>query len=343
MSSNNDPRMRAIVCDSWGGYRALKSSLAERPALRSGSVRIAVHYATVGFGVSVLVAGKYQRKPPLPFVPGSEVSGVVTAVADDACGLRVGDRVAAIADWGGYAEEVVVTTETVWPVPDSIPLSVACSVPATYGTSWMALHRRGRVAAGDSVLVFGAAGGVGLPAVEIARLAGAHVIAVARTDERLAVALEHGAHEGLRNDTPELGRLLKQRNGGRGIDIVFDPVGGAMFDEALRCAAPEGRILVIGFASGTIPQIPANLLLVKNVQVVGVNFGLYTGWTPLDERKRYAPVLREMMQTLFGQVADGSLRPESSRTYPLENVVDAFEFLLARESVGRVLLKVADD
>ena len=198
-----------------------------------------------------------------------------------------------------------------------------------------------RIGAGDSVLVFGAAGGVGLPAVEIARLAGAHVIAVARTDERLAVALAHGAHEGLRNDSPELGRLLKQRNGGRGIDIVFDPVGGSMFDEALRCTAPEGRILVIGFASGTIPQIPANLLLVKNIQVIGVNFGLYTGWTPLDERKRYAGALREMMQTLFAQVADGSLRPQSPQPFVLERVENAFEFLLARESVGRVLLKVA--
>lgn len=335
--------MRAVLCESWSGYRALVQAQLQSPPLRSGSVRIRVHYATAGFGVMLVTAGKYQRKPPLPFVPGTEIAGEVIEVADGVEAFRPGDRVAAIIDWGGYAEEAVAALENVWPVPAGVALADACSVPATYGTAYASLHWRARLEAGQSVLVFGAAGGVGLPAVELARLAGAHVIAVARTPERLARAREHGAHEGFLNDTPELGRLLKQRDGGRGIDVVFDPVGGPMFDEALRCTAPEGRILVIGFASGEIPQIPANILLVKNIEVIGVNMGLYSGWTPIDERKRHAPRMRAMMETLFGHLAAGRIRPEASAVYPLERIVEAFDAVTARASTGRVLVQVAPE
>lgn len=332
--------MRAVVCASWDGYRSLRQAELAPPVLRPGSVRIRVHYATAGFAVTLLTAGQYQRKPPLPFVPGTEIAGIVTEVAADVTGLRIGDPVAAIIDWGGYAEEAVAATENVWPVPPGVDLADACCVPATYGTAHVSLHWRARLEPGQTVLVFGAAGGVGLAAVELARLAGAHVIAVARTPERVALAMAHGAHEGLPGDTPQLGRMLKERTGGRGVDVVFDPVGGTAFEEALCCTAPEGRILVIGFASGDIPQIPANILLVKNIEVIGVNMGLYSGWTPVDERKRHAPRMAAMMQVLFGHLAAGRIRPQHSAIYPLEQVVEAFDAVVARAATGRVLLQV---
>lgn len=332
--------MRAVVCDSFEGHRSLRQAEVDAPALRAGCVRIAIRHATVGFAISLVTAGKYQRKPPLPFIPGTEIAGVVTEVARDVQRFRPGDRVAAIIDWGGFAQQAVAATENVWHVPEGVDLAIACCVPATYGTAYASLHWRGRIQASESVLVFGAAGGVGLAAVEVARLADAHVIAVARSAERLDLAREHGAHEGFLNDTPELGRLLKQRNEGRGIDLVFDPVGGAAFEEALRCTAPEGRILVVGFASGTIPQIPANILLVKNIEVIGVNMGLYSGWTPIDERKRHAPRMRSMMDTLFAHLAAGRLRPEVSATYPMAQAVEAIDAVLARRSSGRVLLDI---
>lgn len=332
--------MRALLCESWDGYQALKYTTVERPALRPGCVRIAVQYATISFGQVLVVAGKYQRKPPLPFVPGTEVSGVVTEVASDVREFKEGDAVAAMLDWGGFAEEAIATAETTWRVPEGIDLSLACTVPGTYGTAYAALHWRAGMRKDQSVLVFGAAGGVGIPAIEVARQAGAHVIAVARTPERLELARAHGAHEGFANDTEGLGRLLKQRNGGRGIDIVFDPVGGKLFQEALHAVAPEGRILLIGFASGEVPQIPANILLIKNIEIIGFNLGLYLGWTPLDERKRHAARLRPMMDTLFAGILSGAYRPVTSMTYPLDRYSDAFDAIVSRQSVGRVLLKI---
>lgn len=332
--------MRAVVCDSFDGYRTLKARDIPAPTLRPGCVRISVAYATAGLALTLVTAGRYQRKPALPFVPGTEIAGVVTELADNIQELRRGDRVAANIDWGGYAEEAIAATENVWRVPDAVELSDACCVPATYGTAYAALHWRARVAAGQTVLVFGAAGGVGLAAVQIARQAGAHVIAVARTADRLAIAREHGAHEGLLNDTPDLGRQLKQHNAGRGVDVVFDPVGGPLFEEALRCTAPEGRILLIGFASGEIPRIAANILLVKNIEVIGVNMGLYSGWTPVDERKRHAPRVTKMVEQLFAEVAAGRLKPQKSAVFALNDVVHALDAVAARESRGRVLLRV---
>jgi NADPH2:quinone reductase len=333
--------MKALHCTHWGGYKELAYTDVAAPALPAGSVRIAVHYATITLGQVLVVAGKYQRKPPLPFVPGTEISGLITELGPDVSGLRVGDRVAAMLDWGGFGEEAVATAETVWQVPDAIDLAVACSIPGTYGTAYASLHWRAGIRAGQSVLVFGAAGGVGIPAIEVAAQAGAQVIAVARSQERLDLARAHGAHQGILNDTPDLGRTVKARTGGRGVDIVFDPVGGAMFDQALRCVAPEGKIVVIGFASGTVPQIPANLLLVKNIDVIGFNFGLYLGWTPDDERKRFAGRLRELMRVLCEGIIAGDFKPVTTMTWPLSRYVEAFDALVERQTVGRVVLKIA--
>lgn len=332
--------MKALHCTHWGGYKALEYTDVPPPALRPGCVRIAVHYATITLGQVLVVAGKYQRKPPLPFVPGTEASGVISEVAPDVTGFRVGDRVAALLDWGGFGEEAIATAETVWHIPDAIDLSIACTVPGTYGTAYASLHWRAGVRPGHKVLVIGAAGGVGIPAIEVAARAGAHVVAVARTEERLELARAHGAHEGMLNDTPDLGRAIKARTGG--IDIVFDPVGGDMFEQALRCTVPEGKILLIGFASGTVPQIPANILLVKNIDVIGFNFGLYTGWTPDDERKRFAPRLRELMEVICDGIIAGDYRPVTTATWPLARYIEAFDALVERQTVGRVVLKIRD-
>ena len=335
-------RMKAMMCERYGHYRELKFCDVPPPELKPGHLRIAVHYATAGYGQTVVIAGRYQRKPPLPFVPGTEVSGVVMEVAPDVRGFAPGDRVTASLDWGGYAEEAVASAATTWQVPDGIDLGVAATVPLTYGTSYAALHWRARLRAGETLLVYGAAGGVGLPAVEIGRLAGARVIAVAGTPERVQVAREHGADEGiLHRDGVELAREGRAANGGHKVDVVFDPVGGHFFDEALRCLQPEGRILVVGFASKQVPQIPANVLLVKNVDIIGFNFGLYLGWGLTDERERYKDRLRALMDTLFTHVAAGELTPTSSVVFPLERLADAFDAVLERRAVGRALVQVA--
>jgi NADPH2:quinone reductase len=333
--------MKALLCERWAHYSELKLADVPKPELKPGQVRIAVHYATAGFGQTLVVAGKYQRRPPLPFVPGTEVSGLVCEVASDVTTFRPGDRVVAALDWGGYAEEAVATALTTWPVPDGIDLADAVNVPLSYGTSYAALHWRARIERGENLVVFGAAGGVGLAAVALGKVAGARVVAVAGSKERVDLAISHGAAAGLVHGGDDLGRQLKELCGGRGADIVFDPVGGALFDQGLKCVAPEGRILVIGFASGSIPQVPANLLLVKNVDVIGFNLGLYIGWTPVDERARYAAKMAEMVATLFSLIQSGALPPLHADQYPLEDFVRAFDSIIARRSTGRVVLRIA--
>lgn len=332
--------MKALLCEEWSGYKGLKFVEMPAPTLPPGCVRIAVAYATVSFGQLLVVAGKYQRKPPLPFVPGTEVSGLILEAAPDVTDFKPGDRVAASLDWGGYGEQAIATAETVWHVPDGVELKDAAVIPLTYGTSYAALHWRGGLEPGQTLLVLGAAGGVGLPTVELGKLAGAHVIAVAGSEDRLALARAHGADECLLHTEPDLGQRVKALTDGRGADLVFDPVGGALFNETLRCTATLGRILIIGFASGSIPQIPANILLVKNIDVIGFNFGLYLGWSPLDERKRHAAKLRTMMNTLFGLALDGLIKPTSSDCFPLKESASAFEAVEKRRSFGRVLIKV---
>jgi NADPH2:quinone reductase len=341
---NNTRRqpVKALLCEGWNGYRGLKLTDVAPPALPEGCVRIAVAYSTVSFGQLLVVAGKYQRKPPLPFVPGTEIAGVVLEVAPGISGFKAGDRVAASLDWGGYGAEAIATVETVWHVPDALSLRDAASIPLTYGTAYAALHWRARIAEGETLLVYGAAGGVGLPAVELGKLAGARVLAVAGSQERLDIALERGAETGLVHGEPGLGQRVKELTGGRGVNVVFDPVGGHLFEEALRCTAPEGRIVVIGFAGGTIPQIPANILLVKNIDVIGFNFGLYLGWSPVDERKRHAARLGEMMARLFEFAREGRIRPTSSDCYALEDFASAFAAVESRQSFGRVLIKVGE-
>jgi NADPH2:quinone reductase len=336
--------MKAIWCEKYAHYSELKIADVPPPQLGAGQVRIAVAYCTAGFGQTLVVAGKYQRKPPLPFVPGTEISGRVIEVGPGVTGFKPGDRVAAALDWGGFAEQTVATTATTWHVPDGISLKTAAAVPLTYGTAWAALHWRGRLTSGETLLVYGASGGVGVPAVEVGRLAGAKVIAVAGNPQRVQNAVDHGAHVGLlHNDGADLGQRVRQANGGRNVDVVFDPVGGNLFDEALRCLRPEGRVLIIGFASGKVPQIPANILLVKNAEIIGFNFGLYIGWGLTDEREFYRDRLREMMDTLFGHVLAGTFKPPTADVFPMEQLTAAFDGVTGHRAVGRTLIEVGGE
>jgi NADPH:quinone reductase len=333
--------MKAVLCERWCDYRDLiVTDAPPPPRLRPGHVRIAVRYATVGFGEALIVAGKYQRRPPLPFIPGNDVAGIVTEIAEDVLDFAVGDRVVATLDWGAYAEQAVAPTITTWHVPDAVDLAKAVGLPLGYGTSYAALHWRGRIKAGETLVVFGAAGGVGSAAVQIGHLAKARVIAIAGTEERVQTAIKKGADFGLVHGTDDLGGQIKELNGGRGVDIVYDPVGGPLFDQALRCVAPEGRILIIGFASGQVPSIPANIILVKNAEVIGFDFGYCIGWGLTDARVVYADRVKEMMSILFDYVAAGELKPETSVKYRLDDFVAAFDAIQQHRALGRVILEI---
>lgn len=331
--------MRALVCKAWGHYSDLEVAQLASPEPGPGQVRIAVHSAGVGFGHILIVAGKYQRKPERPFVPGTEVSGTIAAVGPGVDSLHVGDRVVAALDWGGHAEEAIACADRTWRVPDGVDLATAAALPIGYGTSHAALHWRARIQPGETLVVYGAAGGIGLTAVQLGRLAGAKVVAVAGSQERVALAIEHGAHCGLVHGGDDLGQRIKALNGGRPVDIVFDPVGGRLFDEALRCLRPDGRVLVVGFASGTVPQIPANILLVKNIDVMGFNYGHYLwGWG--DDKPDCNERLRAMMAELLDAVAQGRLVPPVPARFPLGRFVEAFDAVAERRSVGRVMLQM---
>ncbi|MFM1987673.1 MAG: hypothetical protein RJA99_630 [Pseudomonadota bacterium] len=332
--------MRAAVCERFGSHLDLVVRDLPRPALRPGRVRVRIAHSTVSFGQTVLVAGRYQRELAPPFVPGTEVSGIVLEVGDGVAGLAPGDRVAGVLDQGGYAEEAVTTAATVYRLPDALDLPTAACLPLTYGTAYAALHWRGRLARGETVLVLGAAGGVGLATVEVALASGARVIATASTEAKRALVRSRGVAAVLDADPGALRAAVMAATAGRGVDLVFDPVGGPLSVEAMRCLAPEGRLLVIGFASEQVPEARFNMLLVKNVDVVGFWMGLYIGWGRTDERERHAPRMRAMVDTLAGWCVDGRLRPEAGMRFPLERIVDAFDAVVSRRGLGRVLVDV---
>jgi NADPH2:quinone reductase len=293
----------------------------------------------MSFATSLVTEGRYQRKPPLPFSPGTEIAGVIDAVAPDVTHLQPGDRVCAGIDWGGHAEQAVTDATTVYRIPDELPFDTAPQLPLSYGTSYAALTWRARVQAGETVLVHGAAGAVGLAAVEIGKALGATVVATASTAEKLALARAHGAGHTVvfpsATALDELRSLLP-----KGADVVFDPIGGDAFELSLRCIANSGRILVIGFAGGRVQQIPANILLVKDVAVLGFNFGNYVGWGRVDERKRHEPAMRAAMEQIFTWYRQGKIRPVSSHRFPLREYRAAMETVLSRRSMGKVVLEM---
>lgn len=322
--------MRAIVCPAFGEPIALADIPA--PALKPGHVRIKVHAAGVNFADSLFIAGKYQEKVEPPCVPGMELSGTVLEVAEGVTLAKPGDRVLALTTGGAFAEEAVAAETDVFVLPDGLDLTAAAGFGVAYGTSHLGLKGKAHLAAGETLVVHGAAGGVGLTAVEVGLALGATVIGTAGGPDKVKVALDHGAHHGIDYKSEDIRDRVKELTGGRGADVVYDPVGGSVFDASLRSVAPDGRILVIGFASGTVPQIPANHLLVKNVTVIGYWWGAY--------RKLNPSLLRGSMEECLAWWAEGRLKPLVSATLPLDEAPKAIEMLKGRASTGKVVLRV---
>lgn len=332
--------MKAIVCHAFGDFHDLKVEETPAPPLVAGGVRIAVEAASISFATSLWVAGKYQHKPPMPFVPGGEFVGTVIACAPDARRFKPGDRVLAISGWGGYAEEAVVTEHTVYPLPAGIDAGAALHLATSYATAYGALVWRAKLEPGETLLVLAAAGGVGLAAVEVGRVLGAKVIAAAGGAEKCAIALAHGAQAAIDYSSGDLRAEIRRATNDQGLNVVFDPVGGASFDAALRSLMPGGRHVVIGFAGGSIPQIPANLLLVKNIAVMGFNIGMWYGWSENDERAKHESDMRAAFERIFAWYADGRLQPLVSQVYPLASFAQAQDAVLERRSVGKVVLQI---
>jgi NADPH2:quinone reductase len=332
--------MRAMICRRWGGPEDLRLETVESVALKPGQVRIKVQAAGISFATTLVIAGKYQRRPPFPFAPGTEASGVVTEV-DAACKrLKIGDEVVAVLDWGGLAEEVVAHEVNVFPKPANVGFVEAIQLAISYPTSagaltWpMALD----VQKGQTLLVHAAAGGVGMAAVEIGKILGATVIATAGGARKTAFAKAHGADHVIDYAAADFREEVLKLTGGRGVDRVYDPVGGDVFTQSLRCMAVEGRICPIGFAGGTIPRVPANILLVKTLAVMGFNYGYYVGWSPHDARFEQAERTFALMERIRGWCEAGLCKPHVDRTYTLEQAPQAMQALLERSVTGRVAI-----
>lgn len=331
--------MLAVVCRSWADYGALPLEEVPPPAMRPRGVRIATHAAGVSFATTLITSGNHQTKPPFPFIPGTEVAGVVTECAPGVTRVTVGDRVCAAPEWGGHAEEVVALEHNVFPIPDGLPFATAVQFPLSYGTAYGALVWRAATQPGEVVLVFGASGAVGLAAVEVAKALGATVIACVGSAAKAAPAREHGADHVLVGAPETLRDAIKDLAGARGVDVVFDPVGGAAFEVAMRVAGPLARLIVIGFASGQRPVVPANILLVKNIDVIGFYFGRYI-WDGLVPRLDWDREVADAFVELFRWYESGLLKPTASLRFPLAQYREAMQSVVDRRGIGKVILEM---
>ncbi|HEX6257147.1 MAG TPA: NADPH:quinone oxidoreductase family protein [Euzebyales bacterium] len=321
--------MRALVCSSLDGFDGVAVGELDAPELRPGAVRISVGAAAVNFPDLLIIRGMYQDRPDLPFAPGAEVAGDVVEVADDVGGVEPGDRVYAWVGHGGFAEEVVADAAAVVHVPEDMPDEIATTLPLAYGTAYHALIDRGELREGQSLLVLGAAGGVGLAATEVGAAVGARVIGAVSSEEKEDAVRDAGADDVVRYDRTPLRDALRQLAPG-GVDVVFDPVGGDATEAALRSTAYGGRLLIVGFASGDIPAIPANLPLLKSCAVVGVFWGRFARTEPDRNRRN--------LDTLGRWWLDGRIDPLVSRTYTLDDAVDALRLMDGRGAVGKLVI-----
>ncbi len=321
--------MRAIVCHEFGPIEHLVVEEQADPVAKSGEVLIDVRAAGVNFPDGLMVRGEYQMKPSRPFIPGTEVAGIVSAVGPDVNGLSVGQRVVALCGLGGFAERVVAPAGRVLAIPDAMDFNTAGGFMLVYGTSMHALADKARTREGESLLVLGAAGGVGLAAVEIGAAMGLRVIAAASSEEKLALARAHGAEIGINYAAADLKSELK-RLVPAGVDVVYDPVGGALTEAAVRGMAWGGRLLVIGFANGEIPKLPLNLLLLREAEAIGVFWGAFTQRDP----ERFAQNTTQLMNW----VAEGKLRPHVGGAYGLERVHEALGDVMERRAQGKIVL-----
>ncbi|MBO6503377.1 MAG: NADPH:quinone oxidoreductase family protein [Kordiimonadaceae bacterium] len=322
--------MKAVLCKELGPADKLVVEETADPEVAPGHVLVDVKAAGLNFPDTLIIEGKYQFKPDLPFTPGGEGAGVISAVGEGVSHLNVGDKIIFMCQTGAFAEKVVVPAITAIPMPDGLSFEMAAGITLTYGTSYHALKQRAQLKEGETVLVLGAAGGVGIATVELAKAMGAKVIAAASTDEKLEFCKASGADELINYSTEDMKTRLKEITGGKGVDVIYDPVGGDYTETAFRNMAPNGRHLVIGFAAGDIPKVPINLCLLKQASLVGVFWGAWAGKNPSDQIQN--------MKEILGMVASGQVRASVNDVFPLDDVEAAYACLTERRAKGKVIL-----
>jgi NADPH2:quinone reductase len=325
--------MKAVLCKQHGGPEKLTVEDVPSPQPKGDEVVVAVHAAAVNFPDTLIIANKYQLKPALPFSPGGEVAGTIKAVGIAVNDFAPGDRVIAVCGWGGFAEEVVVPHTRVVHLQKGVPMDAAAALVLTCGTAHYALQERARLQPGELLLVLGAAGGTGLSAVQIGKLMGARVIAAASSPEKLALCREYGADATIDYSKEDLRERLQRLTDGHGLDVVYDPVGGACTELALRSMAWGGRMLVIGFTSGEIPRPPLNLPLLKGCSIVGAYYGGFVEHEPT----RHLALLKELLRWL----AEGRIRPAITSRRPLEEAAAALNEVISRRVRGKIVLTTA--
>ena len=324
--------MKAVLCREFGPPDALVLQDLPSPRPGEGEVVIAVKAASVNFPDVLIIQNKYQFKPPLPFSPGSELAGVVKEVGSGVTGFKPGDKVIAFTTYGAFAEEVRTEATRLIPLPEKMDFVTGAAFLLTYGTTDHALRDRGTLKAGETLLVLGASGGVGLAAIQIGKALGARVIACASSEDKLAVCREHGADATINYAAGDLRERLKALTEGRGADVIYDPVGGPYSEPAFRSIAWRGRHLVVGFAAGEIPKLPLNLALLKGASVVGVFWGDFVRREP----KQFGASVRQLTKWF----AEGRLKPHVSQTLPLEKAAEALKLMAARQVKGKLVLTV---
>lgn len=324
--------MKALLCKAWGGPEDLVMENVASPEPGAGQVRIDVHAAGLNFPDLLMIAGKYQFKPEFPFSPGMEVGGVVSAIGDGVTNIAVGDRVMAATGHGGFAEQVLANEAKTFKLPDGVTYQQAAAFPVTYGTTYHALKDRANLQPGETLLVHGASGGVGLNAVELGKLMGAKVIGTVGSDAKMDIVRQYGADEVFNYSTNSIKDTVKELTGGAGADVIYDPVGGDAFDQSMRSIAWGGRLLVVGFASGRIPEAKANLILLKQCQLVGVFWGAWT--------EKFPDECRAQFTELLDWCAEGKLNPHISLQFGLDDVPAAMNALAERKATGKVVINV---
>jgi NADPH2:quinone reductase len=324
--------MKALVCESFGPIDQLKVVETPSPELSPGKVLIKISYAAVNFPDALIVQGLYQVKPPLPFSPGHEASGIVSAVGQGVTRFKVGDRVVFTPGFGAFAEEAICDENKVIPLPENMNMKFGACLTLTYGTSYHALKNCAHLKQGETILILGASGGVGSAAIELAKIIGAKVIAAASTDEKLQVCKKLGADELINYETEDLKTRLKDITNGNGVDVVYDAVGGKYSETALRSLGRRGRLLVVGFAAGEIPKIPLNLALLSERSIIGVFWG---DWVRRNPQEHF-----ENMKTLATWFEEGKIKPLISETYSLNNAKEAIKHLASRKALGKVAIEI---
>ena len=321
--------MKAIVCNDFGPIQNIEYKDVDEPSIKDESVIINVKSVGVNFPDGLLVQGKYQLKPETPFIPGMEVAGEIVKIGPNVSSFKIGDRVAALSQLSGYAEQAVVQEKSVFKIPSKMSFDDSCALLCAYGTSHYALKQRANLKKNELLVVLGASGSTGIAAIQIGKIMGAKVIAVSSNSEKQKIAKDNGADISIGYDN--LKEELKSISNGKGIDVIFDPVGGDIFDTVARTMARSGRLLVIGFASGTIPKLAVNLALVKEFSVVGVFWGAFTRSEPIEYKQN--------MIELFNWYKEGLLKPLIQDSYPLSEAAVVLEKILARGAKGKIILK----